>query len=398
MIIEPNIQGVIAKNCHPIGCKVAVEQQINTARHQQSTDTGLPKRVLILGASSGFGLASRISLAFGPADASTLGVSFERGLSEKGIGSAGWYNNIYVAQQAKAEGKLALNIVGDAFSQSVRDKVATTIKDEFGGQVDLVVYSLATGVRPNPENGEFWRSAIRPVGEAVEGYTVNFEHNQLDTLRLPAATEQEIHDTVKVMGGEDWFDWMQFLQHQNLLAPKCRTVAYSYIGPERTHDIYHKGTLGLAKNHLHQTRLDIDKLLAPLSGHADIAVCKALVTKASVFIPGLTPYLLVLYRVMKEKGLHEGCIEQMNRLFYTKWNTLSDRDQEGLIRLDDWELRDDVQQALNPLLDTLTPLNFAQIGDYDGVLKEFLQLNGFAFEQVDYAQPIDIDGLQTLTP
>ncbi len=331
MIIHPQIQGVVARSCHPAGCQAAVNEQIDKATQQHSQDTALPKRVLILGASSGFGLASRIALAFGPANAKTLGVSFERGVSDKGIGSAGWYNNIHVANAAQAAGKVALNIVGDAFSDKVRQQVAETIRNEFDGEVDLVVYSLATGVRPNPENGEFWRSVIKPVGKAVEGYSVNFEHNRLDTITLPPASEQEIDDTVKVMGGEDWLGWMEFLNDQQLLAKGCRTVAYSYIGPERTHDIYHKGTLGLAKIHLHQTRKDIDQLLAPLQGHADIAVCKALVTKASVFIPGLTPYLLALYRVMKDKGIHEGCIEQMNRLFYSKWNSDA-RDQEGLIR------------------------------------------------------------------
>ncbi|MGF1767602.1 trans-2-enoyl-CoA reductase family protein [Enterovibrio makurazakiensis] len=397
MIIQPQIKGVIARNCHPIGCKAAIDAQIHHAQQQRPTP-GLPKNVLVLGASSGFGLASRIALTFGPANASTIGVSFERGMSEKGIGSAGWYNNIYVRDAAKQAGRMTSNIVGDAFSEQTRQTVADTIRTQCGGKIDLVVYSLATGIRPTPETGEFWRSSIKPVGEAVDGYSINFENNSLSHLTLPPASEQEIEDTVKVMGGEDWLSWMQFLQHNDLLSEGCRTVAYSYIGPAHTHAIYHKGTLGLAKTHLHQTRHDIDALLSDIHGKADIAVCKALVTKASVFIPGLTPYLLALYRVMKAKGLQEGCIEQMDRLFYQKWNDDEDRDDEGLIRIDDWELQQDVQDEVNAILAEMTPDNFDQVADYTGVLTDFLQLNGFGFPEVDYQAPVSIEQLKALTP
>ncbi|CZF86702.1 enoyl-ACP reductase FabV [Grimontia marina] len=398
MIIQPQIQGVVARNCHPFGCQAAVSKQIAKSLTQQSSSNALPKRVLILGASSGFGLASRIALSFGPAKADTIGVSFERGVSDKGIGSAGWYNNIFFHQAAEQEGLISTNIVGDAFSSETREQVAKAIKQDLGGLVDLVVYSLATGIRPNPETGEFWRSAIRPVGETVEGYSVNFEKNSLDMVSLPPATEQEIEETVKVMGGEDWLSWMQFLSERKLLSKGCETVAYSYIGPEHTHAIYHKGTLGLAKTHLHNTRDDINTLLENIEGNANIAVCKALVTKASVFIPGLTPYLLALYHVMKQKGLHEGCIEQMNRLFYDKWQNSSARDAEGLIRMDDWELRDDVQQEVNALLAEMNTENFTDVGDYQGVLGEFLQLNGFEFDSVDYSQDVDIEALKVLHP
>ncbi|WP_394211903.1 enoyl-ACP reductase FabV [Enterovibrio calviensis] len=397
MILQPQIQGVIARSCHPIGCKAAIEEQIYLAQQQAQT-SDMPQNVLILGASSGFGLASRIALTFGPANASTIGVSFERGMSDKGIGSAGWYNNIFVKDAAIKAGRTTSNIVGDAFSDQTRQMVADTIRTQCGGKVDLVVYSLATGIRPNPETGEFWRSSIKPIGEAVEGYAIDFEKNSLNSVTLSPASEQEINDTVKVMGGEDWLSWMQFLGQNDLLAEGCRTVAYSYIGPEHTHAIYHKGTLGLAKTHLHQTRHDIDALLSGINGQADIAVCKALVTKASVFIPGLTPYLLALYRVMKANGLQEGCIEQMDRLFYNKWNRQQDRDDEGLIRLDDWELQPDVQDEVNALLAQMTPENFTQIADYDGVLTDFLQLNGFGFSNVDYDQPVDIEQLKTLVP
>ncbi|WP_407332828.1 enoyl-ACP reductase FabV [Enterovibrio sp. 27052020O] len=398
MIIQPQIQGVVARSCHPMGCKAAIEEQISNAQQQKARTTDLPKNVLILGASSGFGLASRIALTFGPANASTIGVSFERGMSDKGIGSAGWYNNIFVKEAALEAGRTTSNIIGDAFSENTRQTVADAIRTQFGGKVDLVVYSLAAGLRPNPETGDFWRSSIKPVGESVEGYSIDFEKNSLNSVTLPPASKQEINDTVKVMGGEDWLSWMQFLAQNDLLAENGRTVAYSYIGPEHTHAIYHKGTLGLAKTHLHQTRHEIDTLLSPLHGQADIAVCKALVTKASVFIPGLTPYLLALYKVMKAKGLHEGCIEQMDRLFYRKWNDRADRDGEGLIRLDDWELQPDVQEEVDALLAQMTPENFTQISDYNGVLNDFLQLNGFGLSTVDYSKPVDIAKLKALAP
>ncbi|SFP04754.1 enoyl-ACP reductase FabV [Enterovibrio norvegicus] len=403
MIIQPQIQGVVARNCHPYGCQAAVKDHIKTVRalvqsNALAAKESTPKRVLILGASSGFGLASRIALMFGPAAASTIGVSFERGPSEKGVGSAGWYNNVFVKEEADASGLTTSNIIGDAFSEDVRQRVTDTIHRQFGGKVDMVVYSLATGVRPNPKTGEFWRSAIKPIGKTVSGYSIDLEKQSLSLMTLPPATEQDMDETIKVMGGEDWLHWMSFLSENALLAEGCSTVSYSYIGPEHTHDIYHDGTLGKAKIDLHQTRAAINTLLAPLNGHADVAVCKALVTKASVFIPGLTPYLLVLYKAMKAQGLHEQCIEQMVRLFYQKWPNTDDRDEDGLIRVDDWELSDEVQHAVNDILPLLNPDNFRELGDFDGLYQEFLQLNGFGFDDVDYQTEISLDALKALRP
>ncbi len=356
MIIEPVVQGVVARTCHPLGCKQAVKNQIDYVTRQENVKPApeFPKRVLILGASSGFGLAARIALAFGPAQADTLGVSFERGISDKGIGSAGWYNNIWFREAAEQQGRFAANVIGDAFSPQTRDKVAETIRSELGGGVDLVIYSLATGIRPNPETGEFWRSVIKPVGESVTGYSVNIEKGALESVTMPPASQEEIEATEKVMGGEDWQSWIEWLADQNLLAKGARTVAFSYIGPEQTHALYHRGTLGYAKAHLHNTKDKLNLRFPSSEISADIAVCKALVTKASVFIPGLAPYLLALMKVMKQHGTHETCIEQMYRLFYQRFDCppegKAQTDAEGLIRMDDWELAPETQQ------DTLTLL------------------------------------------
>lgn len=399
MIIEPVINGVVARTAHPQGCQQAVLNQINYSKKHQQIEHG-PKRVLILGASSGFGLAARVALTFGGAQADTIGVSFERGPSEKGVGTAGWYNNIYFREQAEAEGRIAHNIVGDAFSAQVKEEVIELINRDFGGQIDLVVYSLATGLRPDPKTGETWRSCLKTVGKPFSGKTVNLEKNCLDTTVLEVANEQEILATEKVMGGEDWEEWIRWLRQNNALATGAKTVAFSYIGPEMTYPIYHDGTLGLAKKHLQKTADRLHDLLSADQGEAYVSVCKALVTKASVFIPAFSPYVLCLYHVMKQMGLHETCIEQMQRLFSQKLYLPAGVpvDAARLIRVDDWELRPDVQQAVNKLMTTLTDDNFAEVGDYAGYKKEFLQLNGFAFDNVDYQKDVDLSALIKLKP
>ena len=253
MIIQPIIKGQVAKSCHPAGCGKAVSDQIAYVRNAAQISKG-PRKVLVLGASSGFGLASRIALAFGGARADSIGVAFERGPSEKGVGTAGWYNLIHFSHEAEKDGLIARNFVGDAFSPDMRARVADYIRTEFGGTVDLVVYSLATGARPDPETGTLIRSTIKPIGAATRGYTINLEKDCLEEQMLQPATEQEIDDTVKVMGGEDWESWIDFLRGEHLLAEGCQTLAFSYIGPELTYDIYHKGTLGRAKADLHSNR------------------------------------------------------------------------------------------------------------------------------------------------
>ncbi|MCC8256206.1 enoyl-ACP reductase FabV [Vibrio campbellii] len=399
MQIEPLIQGVVARSAHPYGCRASIKEQIEYVKQAPQIKNG-PKRVLIIGASSGFGLAARIALTFGGAEADTIGVSFERGPSDKGVGSAGWYNNIYFKDEATHHGRTAVNIVGDAFSDTVRNQVIEAIETYFEGEVDLVIYSLATGVRPKPESDEFWRSVIKPIGESVTGASIMLENDRWVESTLAPATEEEAEATIKVMGGEDWESWIDTLINSESVAKGCKTIAFSYMGPEVTHPIYLDGTLGRAKVDLHQTSHSLNIKMANFGGGAYATVCKALVTKASVFIPALSPYLLALYRVMKEKGTHERCIEQMQRLFTTK---LYDQpkvpvDGERLIRIDDLELAPEVQKEVSALLEQMNTDNFAEIGDYEGFKDEFMKLNGFNFEGVDYTQDISMKTLKALKP
>ena len=399
MLIEPIIKGVVAKSAHPLGCKEAVKQQIKFVKSAPQIKDG-PKRVLIIGASSGFGLAARIALTFGGAKADTIGVSFERGPNEKSLGTAGWYNNIYFRKEAEREQRTAINIVGDAFSQETRSQVVEAIETYFEGEVDLIIYSLAAGVRPKPDSEEFWRSAIKPIGESVTGATISLEHDHWVTNTLEAATEEEAESTLKVMGGEDWENWIDELINAESIAPGCKTIAFSYVGPEVTHPIYLDGTLGRAKIDLHQTSHALNLELANFDGNAYATVCKALVTKASVFIPGLSPYLLALYKVMKEKETHEGCIEQMQRLFSSKLygQEKVPLDGERLVRMDEWELDPETQAHVTELLEAMDENNFQSIGDYQGFKEEFLQLNGFAQPSVDYKQKLNTEDFIKLKP
>lgn len=392
MRIEPVIQGVVARTAHPLGCEQAVLQQIEYVKSAKPITQG-PKRVLILGASSGFGLAARIALTFGGAKADTIGVSFERGPSDKGVGSAGYFNNLAFKKQADREGRIAININGDVFSKQVREQVIEAIETYFEGEVDLVIYSIASGMRRKPGSEDFWRSAIKPIGEPVTGAAILLENDKWVDATLEPANEEEIDSTLRVMGGEDWEDWIDTLINTESVAQGCKTIAFSYVGPEITHPIYLDGTLGRAKIDLHQTSHSLNLKLANFDGGAYATVCKALVTKASVFIPGLSPYLLALYRVMKEKGTHEGCIEQMHRLFSDKLygKTPVPVDGERLVRMDDWELNPDTQERVRQLLSDMNGDNFKQVGDYAGFKAEFLRLNGFGFDNVDYDADIDLE-------
>ncbi|WP_394244245.1 enoyl-ACP reductase FabV [Vibrio astriarenae] len=393
MIIEPMIQGVVARSAHPLGCEQSILEQIDFVKKASPIATKA-KRILILGASSGFGLAARIALTFGGPEADTIGVSFERGPSEKGTGTAGWFNNHYFKQQAEKAGRTAINITGDAFSPELRSQVIEAIETYFEGEVDLIIYSLATGVRPNysSDTPQQWRSVIKPIGQSVEGAIVSLETDQWQPQTLEAASEQEADDTIKVMGGEDWESWIDTLINAESIADGCQTIAFSYVGSELTHPIYLDGTLGQAKIDLHQTSHSLNLKLANFNGHAYATVCKALVTKASVFIPAFTPYILALYKVMKEKGTHEGCIEQMHRLFTEQLfsPTGTHVDGERLIRIDDLELDPQVQKEVSLLVKEMDENNFKQLGDYEGYKREFLQLNGFGYDSVDYSQPIEL--------
>ncbi|ADT89560.1 MULTISPECIES: enoyl-ACP reductase FabV [Vibrio] len=392
MRIEPVIQGVVARTAHPLGCEQAVLQQIEYVKSAKPITQG-PKRVLILGASSGFGLAARIALTFGGANADTIGVSFERGPSEKGVGSAGYFNNLAFKKFAEREGHIAVNINGDVFSDAVREQVVEAIETYFEGEVDLVIYSIASGMRRKPGSDEFWRSAIKPIGDAVSGATIVLENDTWVDTTLEPANDEEIDSTLHVMGGEDWESWIDTLINNESIAPGCKTIAFSYVGPSITHPIYLDGTLGRAKIDLHQTSHSLNLKLANFDGGAYATVCKALVTKASVFIPGLSPYMLALYRVMKEKGTHEGCIEQMHRLFSDKLysHTSVPVDGERLVRMDDWELNPDTQQRVREVLAEMNGSNFQQMGDYAGFKAEFLRLNGFGFDGIDYDADVDLE-------
>ena len=395
MIIHPQIQGCVARNCHPIGCRAAVAQQIAGVRAAGHFNG--PKRVLVLGASSGFGLASRIALTFG-AGADTVGVSFERGPSDKGLGSAGWYNNIWFRQAAEQEGRIAVNLIGDAFSDAMRQQAVETIRQQLR-QVDLVVYSLASGIRVLADGTQV-RSVLKTTGQPFSGWGLDLEHDTLVQQSLAPASPEEIHDTVTVMGGEDWQLWLQALQQADCLAPGAQTVAYSYIGPESTYPIYRDGTIGYAKEHLHATAETINLQLAQLGGHAWVSVCKALVTKASAYIPVLPVYLGLLMGVMKERGVHEGCIEQMRRLFadkmYGPQGVVADGNR--LIRMDDHELDPAVQAAVSALWSKVTPDNFQALGDFAGLKRDFMQLNGFELAEVDYGAPVNVASLTELVP
>lgn len=392
MIIEPVIQGVVAKSAHPLGCKQALINQINYVKSAPAIKDG-PKRVLILGGSSGFGLAARIALTFGGAEADTISVSFEKPPADGRTGSAGFYNDYYFKHLAQQHGRQAINIHGDAFSNQVKADVIEAIETYFEGEVDLVIYSVASGIRPDPDSDKVWRSSIKPMLEPVSGATLMLENDHWQPSQLEVATEQEASDTIKVMGGEDWEKWIDALINAESIAPGCKTLAFSYIGPDITHPIYLDGTLGRAKVDLHQTSHSLNLKLANFDGGAYASVCKALVTKASVFIPGLSPYLIALYKVMKQKGTHEGCIEQMQRLFTTKLYGQDPVpvDGERLVRIDDLELDSDTQAQVKRLLAEMNSDNFQQLGDYQGFKSEFLNLNGFGFDNIDYSQPVDID-------
>lgn len=399
MVIEPIIKGVVARSAHPYGCEASIQQQIQFVKNAPQIKAG-PKRVLILGASSGFGLAARIALAFGGSEADTIGVSFERGPSEKGVGTAGWYNNIFFKQEAEKAGRIAVNIVGDAFAQETRDQVVEAIETYFEGEVDLIIYSLATGIRPNPATGENWVSSIKPIGDSVTGATVLLENDQWTETTIEPATDQEIESTIKVMGGSDWESWVDTLINAESIAEGCKTIAFSYIGSEANYPIYRDGTLGWAKVDLHQASHSLNLKLANFNGSAHATVCKALVTKASVFIPTFTPYIIALYKAMKEDGSHETCIEQMQRLFSDKlYNQESiPVDAERLIRMDDWEMKPSIQQRVSELMTQMDATNFKEIGDYKGYKQEFMQLNGFDIKDVDYQQDIDLEALTALQP
>ncbi|HDZ08868.1 enoyl-ACP reductase FabV [Pseudohongiella sp.] len=386
MIIKPKYRGFICTTTHPTGCYNNVKDQIEVTR-QQGVHSNGPKKVLVIGASSGYGLAARITAAFGY-QAATVGVFFEKPATETKPGTAGWYNSWAFEEEAKKDGLYAKSINGDAFSNEVREQAIALIKQDLG-KVDLVVYSLASPVRKLPDSGELKRSVLKPIGEVYQSTAIDTNKDQIIHAEVEPATEEEIADTITVMGGEDWELWMQALDQAGVLAGGAKTVAFSYIGTEMTWPIYWHGALGKAKEDLDRAASELNtKLEKKYGGSANVAVLKSVVTQASAAIPVMPLYIALVYKVMKEKGLHEGTIEQLNRLFreqlYREDEQPYDMDDAGRLRMDDKELRDDVQSECKDLWQRVNNDNLFQLTDYAGYKHEFLKLFGFERSDVDY--------------
>lgn len=384
MIIQPRTRGFICLTAHPEGTAKNVQDQIDYVKSKGKIANG-PKKVLVIGASTGFGLSSRIATAFG-SDAATVGVFFEKPAAEGKTGTAGWYNTAAFEHAAKDAGLYAASINGDAFSDEIKKQTIDLIKRDLG-QVDLVVYSLASPRRTHPKTGVAYSSVLKPIGQAFTDKTVDFHTGVVSDISIaPVENEEDIANTIAVMGGEDWKFWLEDLKAAGVLAEGVKTVAYSYIGPELTYPIYHNGTIGRAKEDLQNTVPVLDDLLKDLHGKAYVSVNKALVTQSSSAIPVVPLYISLLYKVMKEKGIHEGTIEQMQRLFTDRLYTEGEVqvDSEGRIRVDDWEMRADVQEEVSKLWAQASTENLEEISDIQGYRDEFFHLFGFNFNGIDY--------------
>ena len=387
MIIEPRMRSFICTTSHPVGCAQSVRNQIDYIK-SKGTING-PKKVLIIGASTGFGLASRIAAAFG-SDAATIGVFYEKPPVVGRPGSPGWYNSAAFENEAKKAGLYAKSVNGDAFSYEIKKQTLDLIKADLG-QVDLVIYSLASPVRLHPVTGILHRSVLKPIGASYTNKTVDFHTGVVTDISIAACQDDDIVNTVAVMGGEDWAMWIEALKAENLLAPGVKTVAYSYIGPSLTEAVYRKGTIGRAKDDLEATAFSISDSLKSIDGQAFVSVNKALVTQASSAIPVIPLYISLLYKIMKEEGIHEGCIEQIQRLYQDRLFTGKPipTDEKGRIRVDDLEMRDDVQEKIANLWQQATTESLPEIGDLEGYRKDFLNLFGFDIEGVDYKADSD---------
>ena len=384
MIIEPRMRGFICLTSHPKGCTQNVKNQINYIKSKGEISG--PKKVLVIGASTGFGLASRITSAFG-SNAATIGVFFEKPASEGKTASPGWYNSAAFENEAHQAGLYAKSINGDAFSKEIKQQTIELIKADLG-QIDLVIYSLASPVRMHPETGVLHRSSLKPIGNSFTNKTVDFHTGNVTQISIEPANQEDIDNTVVVMGGEDWSMWIEAMKSANVLAPGATTIAYSYIGPSVTEAVYRKGTIGKAKDHLEATAFTITDSLAAIGGKAYVSVNKALVTQASSAIPVIPLYISLLYKIMKAQGIHEGCIEQIQRLFSERLYTGSavPTDENGRIRIDDWEMREDVQEQVAKLWLEATTESLPNIGDLPGYKQDFLNLFGFGFEGVNYLE------------
>lgn len=399
MIIKPKVRGFICVTAHPTGCAQNVKEQIAITKASGEFAKG-PKNVLVIGASTGYGLASRITAAFGHG-AATLGVFFEKPSSEDKTGTAGWYNSHAFDALAREAGLFAKSINGDAFANETRAKAIEIIKNEMGGKIDLVVYSLASPVRKLPEGtalgepGTVVRSALKTMGDTFTASSVDTNKDAVVQATVEPANEQEVKDTVTVMGGEDWSMWIDALAEAGVLADHATTIAYSYVGTSITWPIYWHGTLGQAKQHVDRTAKELRARHADKHLRSYVGVMKSVVTQASSAIPVIPLYVSMVFKIMKAKGIHEGTIEQINRLFHDRLYRADDAapetDSEGRLRLDDWELRDDVQGECKALWPTVTTANLWDDTDYAGYKHDFIKLFGFEAEGVDYDADVSAD-------
>lgn len=379
MAESPKVRGGLCLNVDGEGCKQFVVRDIAREKAKDPIQDG-PKSVLVLGCSGGYGLASRIAVAFGGPKADTLGVSFERAPTDRKAGSPGWYNNEAFDEAAKAEGLKTVTLSADAFADATRETVAQIAKENGFKPFDLVVYSLASPMRTDPKDGITYKSAIKPIGKPHVARTLDIMTCEMKEVAVEPATDEEIASTVKVMGGEDWILWIDYLKAQGLLAEGCKTVAYSYIGPKCTQDIYRSGTLGRAKENLEASAKAITETLKDLGGYGVVSVNKALVTRASAVIPAMPPYISCLFKVMKAHGLHEDCLDQIDRLFRAFMYRPDGQvpvDEAGRIRIDDWEMRPEIQAEVDALMETLSPENVEAVTDIAGYRTDFLALHGF---------------------
>lgn len=392
MIIQPRTRGFICLTAHPEGALQTVKNQIEYIKSKGKIANG-PKKVLVIGASTGFGIASRIAAAFG-SDAATIGVFFEKPSSEGKLGTAGWYNSAAFEQEAHKAGLYAKSINGDAFSDEIKQQTIDLIQKDLG-QVDLVVYSLASPRRTHPKTGVTHASVLKPIGAPFTNKTVDFHTGAVTDITIaPVENDDDISNTVAVMGGEDWKFWMEDLKNAGVLADGVKTVAYSYIGPELTFPIYRNGTIGQAKNDLEESVKHINEMLKDLHGKAYVSVNKALVTQSSSAIPVVPLYISLLFKAMKEKGTHEGTIEQMQRLFAERLYTEDGNvplDENGRIRIDDWEMAEDIQAEVAKNWDKVTTENLSEISDIEGYRRDFFNLFGFEIDGVDYEKDTNED-------
>ncbi|MCI8339588.1 MAG: trans-2-enoyl-CoA reductase family protein [Lachnospiraceae bacterium] len=386
MIVQPKVKGFMCTTAHPAGCKAAVQNQIDYVKAQPKTEG--PKKVLVIGASMGYGLASRIAATYS-CGADTIGVIFDKPGKEKRTASAGWYNTAAFEEIATAEGYYAKSVNGDANAQEIKDQVIDLIQKDWG-KADMVIYSVAAPRRKAPD-GTTYRSVLKTIGQPYTNQTIDLMTNEISEVTIEPATPEEVQATVKVMGGEDWKLWMQALKDAGVLADGAKTVAYSYIGPELTHPIYYDGSIGQAKQDLYQTADDMNGNMDGVEAY--VSVNKAVVTQSSAAIPIVPLYISLLFKIMKEKNLHEGCIEQMYRMFHDrlcKEKVITDDNR--LIRMDDYEMRPEVQQAVMDLWNQVSQDNIEDIGDVDGYWQDFYEIFGFQIEGVDYGEDMNIQG------